>query len=84
MAGIQRRVSRGIHGIEHRLTKPYHAWTNGQAGRMVQAIKEAVVKAFHYNSVGKVCGHVGDWLATYRFAKQLRALGFETSFEEIN
>jgi transposase InsO family protein len=36
------------HSIEHRLTKPYHPWTNGQAERMNRAIKDATTMAFHY------------------------------------
>ncbi len=37
------------HGIEHRLTKPKHPWTNGQVERMNRTIKEATVKRFHYD-----------------------------------
>src|SRR5918993_442034 len=29
------------HGIEHRLTKPYHPWTDGQAERMNRTVKDA-------------------------------------------
>ncbi len=37
------RVCRAF-GIEHRFTKPYHPWTNGQAERMVRSLEEATVR----------------------------------------
>ena len=40
------RVCTG-HGIQHRLTRPCHPWTNGQAERMNRTVKDAAIKAFH-------------------------------------
>jgi transposase InsO family protein len=38
------------NGIEHRLTKIRHPWTNGQVERMNRTVKEASVKRYHYDS----------------------------------
>ncbi|MFG1422813.1 IS481 family transposase [Roseixanthobacter liquoris] len=70
-------------GIEHRLTKPYHPWTNGQAERMVRTIKEATVRSFYYATLIDLRRHVRDWLLAYNYAKQLKALRFKTPFEAI-
>jgi transposase-like protein len=41
------------NGIEHRLTKVRHPWTNGQVERMHRTIKEATVKRFHDDDHGQ-------------------------------
>ena len=38
------------NGIEHRLTKPNHPWTNGQVERMNRTIKEATIRRYHYET----------------------------------
>ncbi len=62
------------HGIEHKLTKPYHPWTNGQAKRMNRIVKEATIKAFHYPDLESLKAHVLAFVSAYNFAKHLKAL----------
>ena len=82
MGHIFDRVCRE-HGIEHRLTKPYHPWTNGQAERMNRTIKDATTKAFHYPSLEALKAHVLAFVRAYNFAKHLKALRWRTPFQAI-
>ncbi len=71
------------HGIEHRLTKPYHPWTNAQAECMNRTVKDATTKEFHYSTTQALCAHVIAFVSAYNLAKHLKALRWRTPFRTI-
>jgi transposase InsO family protein len=71
------------HGIEHRLTKPNHPWTNGQVERMNRTIKEATVRTYHYDDHAQLREHLAAFLNAYNFAKRLKTLAGLTSYQFI-
>ena len=71
------------HGIEHRLTKPNHPWTNGQVERMNRTLKEATVRRYHYQSHRQLRQHLEAFLNAYNFAKRLKTLHGLTPYEHI-
>ncbi len=71
------------NGIEHRLTKVKHPWTNGQVERMNRTIKEATVKRFHYDDHHQFETHLTDFVAAYNFGRRLKTLRGLTPYEFI-
>jgi len=71
------------HGIEHRLTKIGHPWTNGQVERMNRTIKEATVHRYYYESHEQLQQHLDTFLCAYNFAKRLKTLKGLTPFQFI-
>ena len=71
------------HGIEHRLTKPNHPWTNGQVERMNRTLKEATVRRYHYETHQQLREHLEAFLNAYNFAKRLKTLRGLTPYEHI-
>lgn len=71
------------HGIEHRLTKPNHPWTNGQVERMNRTLKDATVKRYHYQTHQHLKEHLYTFLMAYNFAKRLKTLRGLTPYEFV-
>ena len=70
-------------GIEHRLTKPNHPWTNGQVERMNRTIKDATVKRYHYDDQDQLRAHLRNFVDAYNFARRLKTLKGLTPYEFI-
>lgn len=71
------------HGIEHRLTKIGHPWTNGQVERMNRTLKEATVRRYHYGSHAELREHLSSFLLAYNHAKRLKTLRGLTPYEFV-
>ncbi len=71
------------NGIEHRLTKIAHPWTNGQVERMNRTIKEATVKRYYYDNHDQLRSHLSDFIDAYNYARRLKTLKGLTPYEYI-
>src|SRR5215469_11940780 len=71
------------NGIEHRLTKPNHPWTNGQVERMNRTLKEATVNRYHYDTHEQLRAHLADFVTAYNFARRLKILKWLSPYEYI-
>ena len=71
------------NGIEHRLTKIKHPWTNGQVERMNRTIKEATVKRYHYDRHHQLETHLADFINAYNYGRRLKTLNGLTPYEYI-
>ena len=68
------------NGIEHRLTKIKHPWTNGQVERMNRTIKEATVKRYHYDRHEQLESHLADFINAYNYGRRLKTLNGLTPY----
>ena len=71
------------HGIDHRLTKPNHPWTNGQVERMNRTIKDATVNRYFYQDHTQLETHLNTFIVAYNYAKRLKTLNGLTPYEFI-
>ena len=71
------------NGITHKLTRPYHPWTNGQAERMNRTVTDATIKVFHSPDLESLKAHVLALVTADNFAKPLKRRQWRTPFQAI-
>ncbi len=71
------------NGIEHRLTKFRHPWTNGQVEIINKKIKEHTTKKFYYENIKELKEHLYYYILAYNFKIKLKALKYKTPYEKI-
>ena len=60
------------NGIEYRLTKPNHPWTNGQVERLNRTLKEATVKRYHFDNHDQLRRHLCNVRNAHNYARRLK------------
>jgi len=61
------------HGIEHRLTKFRHPWTNGQVEVTNRIIKNHTTKAYYYETLDELKAHMMAFVLYYNHQRKLKA-----------
>lgn len=65
-------------GIEHRLTKIKHPWTNGMVERMNGTVKGQTVKQFIYEDFEEIESHLKRFQDNWNYYKRHKVLGLKT------
>lgn len=70
-------------GIEHRLTKFRHPFTNGMVEAFNRRLKEKTTRKYHYDTVEELIKHLKLFLMDYNFRTRLRSLEYKTPFDKV-
>lgn len=68
---------------EHRLTKFFHPWTNGQVEITNKLIKNHTTRRYFYSSIDELKQHLQAFLMYYNFQRKAKNLKFETPYQKV-
>jgi transposase-like protein len=72
-----------INGIDHRLTKFRHPWTNGQVEVTNRILKSHTTKTYHYETIESLKQHLMAFVMYYNHERKLKALKYQSPFDII-
>ena len=71
------------NGIEHRLTKFRHPWTNGQVEVTNRILKKYTTKSYYYEDLQELKNHMMAFVLYYNHQRKLKALKYSTPFDKV-